>query len=331
MKACLAALGFLLGASQHAAAAESTTPQEGMRLLSQMANAARKLNYTGTFVYRHGTHLETSRIWHLTDASGDYERLETLDGPPREIVRVNEEVTCYYPAAKTAKTERFSPSRRFPAVVTEQLSSIVANYTVRRGGMARVAGHDCQIAILEPRDALRYGHVFCADVKTGLPLRAQTVNERNETVETFAFTQVDIGVDIPREKLKPSYDASAPGWKLEQSALRPNVEGDRRWSLVNTPPGFRKVSELKRTIQGKSASQLVFSDGLAAVSVFIEPAVAGARGSQELTRQGAINIFSRSHGDHVVTALGEAPAATVMGFAGAVVFRNRSEAAAGAK
>jgi sigma-E factor negative regulatory protein RseB len=319
MKASLAALLFLAWAAEAFAVQEGTTPAEGMRLLQQMATAARELNYSGTFVYKHGGEIETSRIWHLTDATGDYERLETLDGPPREIVRTNGEVTCFYPGAKKAKVEKWAASRRFPAVVSQQMSAIVSNYSVRKGALARVAGHDCRIAVLEPRDSLRYGHVFCSEVKTGLPLRASTVNERNETVEMFAFTQVQIGGPIPREQLQASYDARAPGWKLDQSSLAPSKEPDLRWTVLNRPAGFRKVLELKRNIQGKSAAQIVFSDGLAAVSVFIEPAVAGARASQELTHQGAINIFIRPQASYVVTALGEAPASTVMQFANSVV------------
>ncbi len=320
MKASLAAL-LLLFATPFLAAAQTTTPAEGMRLVRQMADAARQLNYTGTFVYRHGTQIETSRIWHLTDASGDYERLETLDGPRREIVRSNEEVTCFYPAAKTAKVERWTPGRRFPAVVSEQLSAVVANYTVRKGPIDRVAGYDCQIAILEPRDNLRYGHAFCAELKSGLPLRAKTFNERNEAVELFAFTQVQIGGEIPREKVQASYDVSAPGWKLEQSGLRAHPDTNLPWTVVNPPPGFRKVLELTRTIQGRSTSQLVFSDGLAAVSVFLEPSVAGTRAAQELSHQGAINIFIRPQASYTITALGEAPAATVMQFGNSVVLR----------
>jgi sigma-E factor negative regulatory protein RseB len=319
MKLSLAALLFLVWTADGLAAQESTTPAEGMRLLRQMATAARELNYSGTFVYKHGGQIETSRIWHLTDATGDYERLETLDGPPREIVRTNEEVTCFYPGLKKAKVEKWAAARRFPAVVSEQMSAIVSNYSVRKGALARVAGHDCRIAVLEPRDALRYGHVFCAEVKTGLPLRASTVNDRNETVEMFAFTQVQIGGAIPRENLQPSYDVRAPGWKLDQSSLAPNVEPDLRWTVANRPAGFRKVLELKRNIQGKSAAQIVFSDGLAAVSVFIEPAVVGTRASQELSHHGAINIFIRPHAGYVVTALGEAPAPTVMQFANSVM------------
>jgi sigma-E factor negative regulatory protein RseB len=274
MTASLAALLALAGACNAltVAAADATSPAEGMRLLRQMASAARQLNYTGTFVYKHGGQIETSRIWHLTDATGDYERLEALDGPPREIVRANEEVTCFYPSSKTARVEKWT-RKTLSAVVSEQLAAILANYTVRKGGLARVAGYDCQVTVLEPRDALRYGHAFCAELKSGLPLRAKTFNDRNETVEMFAFTQVDIGTTIDREHLKPRYDTSAPGWTLDQSALKQSNEPDLRWVVLNRPAGFRKVLALKRTIHGKSAAQLVFSDGLAA-SVFIEPAIA---------------------------------------------------------
>jgi len=318
MKASSAALLLLACTAGGTSASESTTSAaDGMRMLHGMATAARELNYSGTFVYKHGGQIETSRLWHMRDATGDYERLETLDGPPREVVRTNEEVTCFYPGQKTAKVEKWTSARRFPAVVSEQLASIMGNYIVRKGGLARVAGHDCRIALLEPRDSLRYGHLLCAEVKTGLPLRATTVNERNEQVEMFAFTQIEIGGDIPKEALRASYDTSAPGWKVDAARVQ-GANADSGWSVASVPAGFRKILEVKRNIQGKSASQLVFSDGLAAVSVFIEPAVAGSRAAQELSHQGAIHVFTRSHAGHVITALGEAPAATVMQFANSV-------------
>lgn len=323
MRASAAALLLLMAASEASLAADVTTPPaEGLRLLRQMANAARQLNYTGTFVYKHGGQIETSRIWHLTDASGDYERLETLDGPPREIVRVNDEVTYFYPATKTAKIDKWTAARRFPAVVSEQLAAVAANYSIRKGAMARVAGYDCQVTILEPRDALRYGHVFCAEAKSGLPLRAKTFNDRNETVEMFAFTQVEINAPLTREHVKARYDATAPGWKIDQTVIA-HSESESGWTVLNRPAGFRKVMELKRIIHGKTAAQLVFSDGLAAVSVFVEPAIAGTRASQELSHQGAIHVFTRPQAGFVVTSLGEAPASTVMQFGNSVTLRTR--------
>lgn len=294
-----------------------------MRLLSSMANSARHINYGGTFVYKHGNLIETSRIWHLNDASGSYERLETLDGPLREVVRKDDEVICYYPNKKLAKVEKWGVARRFPAVVSEQLSAIMANYAVRKGGIERVAGHDCQVTYLDPRDQLRYGHTFCSELKSGLPLRAKTLNERGDTVEMFAFTQVEIGAAISHEQVKSRYDAAGPGWKLDQSALLTGANKDRRWTVLNHPAGFRKILETMRTIHGKQATQLVFSDGLAAVSVFVEPSVAGTRAAQELAHQGAINVFSRPLAGYVITALGEAPATTVMLFGNSVTVRTK--------
>lgn len=321
MRAAAAGLLLIAALCNPVAAADPTSPAEGMHLLQQMASAARQSNYSGTFVYKHGDQIETARIWHLTNTSGIYERLERLDGPPLEIVRKNEEVTCYRPYNKRATVENWRAARRFPAVVSEQLAAIDTNYVVRTGGIARVAGLDCQVTILEPRDLLRYGRVFCSELKSGLPLRATTLNERGETIEMFAFTQVDIGGAISHEQVKPRYDATAPGWKVDQSALAIGSEQDLRWTVANQPAGFRKVLETMRTIHGRQAAQLVFSDGLAAVSVFIEPGVAGARAAQELARQGAINAFTRTHAGYVITALGEAPAETVMLFGNSVTLR----------
>jgi sigma-E factor negative regulatory protein RseB len=318
-----AALLLLSAAWCGVGAADSTSPAEGMRLLSAMANAAREINYDGTFVYKYGNHIETSRIWHLNDASGSYERLETLDGPLREVVRRNDEVVCYYPDRKLAKVEKWGITRRFPAVVSEQLAAIMANYAVRKGAIERVAGHDCRVTNLDPRDQLRYGHSYCAEVNSGLPLRARTVNERGETVELFAFTQVEIGAAVSPEQVKSRYDPAAPGWKLDQSAMTSATSKGQRWTVLNHPAGFRKILETMRIIHGKQATQLVFSDGLAAFSVFVEPGIAGARAAQELAHQGAVNVFSRPHAGLVITALGEAPATTVMLFGNSVTVRSK--------
>jgi len=322
MKGAAGALLLLAAVSGAAGASEAQSTADGLAILKKMAAAARQLNYQGTFVYKHGSQIETSRIWHLVDASGEYERLETLDGPLREVIRNNDEVTCFYPQTRTIKVEKRA-SRRFPAVVSEQLTAIAANYVIRRGETDRVAGYDCQITVLEPRDNLRYGHTFCIDSATGLPLRARTFNDKNELVELFAFTQVAIGGSIARDKVKSRYNPKDPGWKLDRSALAQGTEADSGWAVANQPAGFRKVMEVRRTIQGKSAAHLVYSDGLAAVSVFIEPAAAGARQAHELSHQGAINIFTRPHSEHTVTALGEAPAQTVIQFGNSITFRGK--------
>jgi sigma-E factor negative regulatory protein RseB len=301
---------ILLGCAAPALAAEL----DGLGWLSKMAGASRGLNYSGTFVYQHGDRIETSRIVHFVNAAGgEFEKLETLDGPAREVIRTNDQVSCYLPDSKTVIVEKRS-ARRFPALIPEQLSGVSDNYTVIVTGKDRVAGYDCRLVVLEPRDRLRYGHQFCAETGSGLPLRARTFSEKNQPLESFAFTEVKLGGRFSREQVKSRYAAASRDWKVDHSSLvLSDVPADTGWALTRQPAGFRKLTELKRSIAGRAAmvSHIVYSDGLAAISVFIEP-LPKSRPVNSLTHQGAVNIYVRPVADHLVTVLGEAPAATVM-------------------
>jgi sigma-E factor negative regulatory protein RseB len=307
-------------------AAESTPldlSQDGVALLKKMASASRRLNYSGTFVYQHAGQNETSRIVHFVNpAGGEFEKLETLDGPAREVIRTNDQVTCYLPDTKTVLIEKRS-ARRFPALLPEQLSGVADNYVVSVGGMDRVAGYDCRVVLLEPKDKLRYGHQFCAEAGSGLPLRARTLSEKNQLLEAFAFTELKIGGSFSRDQVKSRYAARSKEWKVDHSALAiTDVPADTGWTLTRQPTGFKKLTELKRSIAGRAGmvSHIVYSDGLAAVSVFIEP-LPKARPARSLSHQGAVNIYIRPIADHMVTVLGEAPAATVMQIANSLEFR----------
>ncbi len=312
-----------LGLSAPSLAAGPGDPQDGLNWLKKMASASRQLNYTGTFVYRHGNQTEASRIAHYVNvAGGEFEKLETLDGPAREVIRTNDQVTCYLPNTKTVIIEKRA-ARRFPALLPEQLNGVADNYVVRKGGMDRVAGYDCHVIVLEPRDKLRYGHHFCAEVGSGLPLRARTFDEKNEPLDSFAFTELKIGGGFNRDKVKSRYAAKSQDWKIDRSELAATeIPAETGWVLTQQPAGFKKLTELKRSMAGRTAtvSHIVFSDGLAAVSVFIEP-LPKTRPAQSLSHQGAVNIYTRPIADYMVTVLGEAPAATVMQIANSLEFR----------
>jgi sigma-E factor negative regulatory protein RseB len=203
------------------------------------------------------------------------------------------------------------------------LSGVADNYVVSVTGMDRVAGYDCRVVLLEPKDKLRYGHQFCAEAGSGLPLRSRTLSEKNQLLEAFAFTELRIGGSFSRDQVRSRYAARSKEWKVDHSALAiTDVPADTGWSLTRQPTGFKKLTELKRSIAGRAGmvSHIVYSDGLAAVSVFIEP-LPKARPARSLSHQGAVNIYIRPIADHMVTVLGEAPAATVMQIANSLEFR----------
>ncbi|PWT75009.1 MAG: hypothetical protein C5B46_03225 [Proteobacteria bacterium] len=301
------------------AAAGTLEQNEALAWLQKIANAARQLNYSGTFVYQHGDQSETSRITHYVDRTGEYEKLVTLDGPRREIVRNNDEILSFDADHKVVRRERRAPRKMFPALLPEQLSSLTDYYQLRKAEQERIAGFDCQALVLEPRDQFRYGHKLWADTATGLLLKARMLDEHSHVVEQFVFTQLTIGDAVTKDAVAPSVKAGTPGWRWDavEADAGPAETG---WSVGVQPAGFRKIMEMKRSRTGSQArvAHLVYSDGLAAVSVFIEP-LSTARTYQEgLAHQGAVNIYTRRLSDQLVTVLGEAPAATVMQMANSV-------------
>ena len=185
---------------------------------NRIQSAARKLNYTGTFVYQEGGSVQASRITHLADASGEHEKLESLDGARREVLRHNDLVHCFMPETKTLLVERRATSDGFPALLSGGTETIARHYRVRYGQVERVAGVECRVIEVEPRDALRFGYRLWMDRRTGLLLKAQTLNEKREVMEQIAFTDVRIGGSVDRSRLKPQF--SSDGWKVENAAMQ---------------------------------------------------------------------------------------------------------------
>lgn len=311
-------LGVLLLACMGAAQAQ-TTP-EALGWLRRIYEATQKLSYTGTFVYQHAERSETSRITRFVDARGDIEKLEVLDGMPREIVRTRDTVKCYLPEARLVKIDRRGGQRVFPALLPERLTGLAEHYTISLGETKRMAGYECQLVVLTPKDNLRYGYKLWADTATGMLLKALTFDAKGEAVEQFTFTQLAIG-GVRRDRVRPRH--SARDWRIEDAASVPADLGAAGWSMNPELPGFRKIVELRRMLgESKPVGQFVYSDGLAAVSVFIEP----REGRREPVRPGlasvgAINIYTREVANHVVTVVGEAPAASVQRIADRVEFR----------
>ena len=296
--------------------AQDAASGEALLWLKKIADSSRTVSYSGTFVYQHGRRVETSRVVHyVNQAGGVFERLETLDGPPREVVRANDHVTAYIPDAKVVLVERRS-TRHVPVMLPENLSDLTRQYDVTKLNTDRVGGYQCVWVSVMARDSLRYGRKFCAELESGLPLRAQVFNEQKEVIESFGFSQLTLGGSFSRDQVTSRYEASsrAQKWRVDQSALNVLEQAaDTGWSSGSLPAGFRKSMEVKRTIAGRPLAMphLVYSDGLAAISVFVEPRVRDFS-AKPLTRQGAVHIYKRSLGEHIVTVLGEAPAATVM-------------------
>jgi sigma-E factor negative regulatory protein RseB len=308
--AALGARALVLSLAWAAGTASAQTTPEARALLSRVYEATQTLSYTGTFVFQQGQRSETSRVTRRASAAGNVERLEVLDGAPREIVRTKDGVRCYLPQSQTLKIGHGGGAPGFPALLPARLDALLQHYTVRLGSMDRVADRACKTLTMEPKDGFRYGYALCADAASGMLLRAITLSEANVPVEQFTFTRLAIG-DVGAEAVEPRH--ATRSWRIEEASVRPADLAAEGWRIESNLPGFQKIVEVVRVSAARHRiGQVVYSDGLAAVSVFIE-SVQGRRApvSSGAVNAGGINIYVREIGDHVVTVVGETPAASV--------------------
>ena len=284
--------------------------EDGLTLLQRIAQGSRQLTYSGTFVYRSGGRVDTSSIAHSLTDGLEVERIEALDGSPREVLRAGSEVRCFFPEEKLVIIENRSSQRGFPALLPAGLGSLPEHYAIRSGGQGRVAGVKSRAVLLEPRDNLRYGHEFWMDAASGLLLKANLIGERGEILESFAFTQVKIGGLLENGALNPSFDTERV--RVQQVRATEMKAEDMGWTFRTMLPGFRKVASMRRQTAPENPESLhvVFSDGLASISVFIEPG--GSAGETETASTvGPVNVYRRQVGEHRLVVMGEVPALAV--------------------
>ncbi len=271
---------------------------DGIQWLQRISTAAQKLSYNGTFVYRNGSRSEISRIIHIVENGRQLEKVEVLDGSPREVIRDNNEVSCYLPEKRLVIVEQRSVRRGFPSLLPASMAGLSDYYNVRKGATARVAGFDSQIVRLEPRDKWRYGHQLWVDVGSGLLLKAEIFNEAGELLESMAFTDLHIGDALTPDAVKSSYALVAKAsWKFHRAKLT-DMRDDAQWQFRAEVPGFRKQAAMKRSTvkHGDDIDMLhwVFSDGLVALSVFISPVPPdGGAGEESLQTLGALSVLKQ--------------------------------------
>jgi len=275
-----------------------------LKLLRSIRASARTQDYAGVFTHQRDDALVASRIVHMVDGTGERERLERLDGEPREYLRHNDTAQYLMPARKLV-LRTHAHSDRFPALLLGDATHIDQYYRLRdEARSARVAGRECRVFHLEPRDARRYGYTLCTDTQTGLLLKLQIV-DAGRVLDQTAFTNLTFGRDVSATELEPSWNSR--DWNVRNApthAVDLNALGWR----IPAPTGYQLVTQLLRPMaNNRPVSQLVFSDGLATISVFIEPAPSLSAGTGTTSRRGALSIHMTRIGDYSLTLLGDAP------------------------
>ncbi|MDR5757692.1 MucB/RseB C-terminal domain-containing protein [Caballeronia sp. LZ035] len=296
-------------------------------LLDRIHEAAQQQNYEGTFVYQRGATVQSSRITHVaTRGDGEYESLESLDGAPRKMLRHDDDMFTFVPERHLLVVEHRQNRDSFPALLATSGAQVLAAYEPKLLGNDRVAGLDTTVLELDPKDAYRFAYKLWADAKTGLLLRAQTLDADGQVLEQLSFSQVKIGGPGDKTPIANGI-RSTSGWTVVRPPVQPVDMEAQGWQLTPNVAGFRKIRELRRPMASSQpgqppipVDQAVFSDGLATISVFVEPVEKNTR-KEGAGNSGATHVLVKRRGDFWITLLGEVPQATLQQFASTIEYK----------
>jgi sigma-E factor negative regulatory protein RseB len=313
--------------------------------LQRMNDALASRNYDGTFFHVRDGRVETLRIIHRVEGGKVHERLVSLDGSGREFIRNGAELTCILPDQRTVLVERSASPAPLLGNLPRFDTTTASYYEVDPAEQTRLMGRDARLVVVRPRDAYRYGYRLWIDEKTAMPLKTQLCDGSGRVIEQIVFASLTLPGRIPDTAFQSQTSTQGFRWLRHdgivagQGSLVAAPAGETTtaaatapaWGATRLPPGFRMTKRSEQRLPGieRPVSHLVFSDGVASVSVFIQDS---ADSSPATLLTGASQIgpsaaYSTRIEGHVVTAVGEVPAGTVRMIATTVRPQQRIESA----
>jgi sigma-E factor negative regulatory protein RseB len=297
--------------------------------VNKMGAALQTLNYHGTLVYINNGQVESIELIHKNDGKHELERLVHLSGEPREVIRDNDVVTCYLPDRKSVVVGQRRFNNHLFAKLTTNLGQFAPNYNFLTAGNNRVAGRETRIIKINPKDLYRYGYRLWIDENTYLLLRSELVDSKGDVLEQMMFTQIDVVDHIPDKMLKPAITGESFTWHGagdDKGATK--INSSRTWNVTDMPSGFMVSARYRQKMptSKQPAEHAIISDGLASISVYIEPFSNESQSVIGASRMGAMNIYGLVQGDHKVTIVGEVPMFTIKKIAQSIRFQQTGDA-----
>lgn len=248
------------------------------------------------------------------------ERVENLSGAPRATFRHNDQVVTFMPDQKLVRSETRESMGLFPDLLQSADHRIADFYKVRREGVDRVAGFDSDVVVLTPKDSMRFGYRVWTEQKRGLVVKMQTLDTSGRVLEQAAFSELQIDAPIRMSQLMEMM-GKVEGYRVEKSPLLKTTASSEGWVMKAPIAGFKSMNCYKRPAgltggaSRSEALQWIFSDGLASVSVFVEPFERQRHEKETSLSLGATQTLTRQMGDFWVTVMGEVPMTTLRLFA----------------
>ncbi|NNK38593.1 MAG: hypothetical protein HKP03_08930 [Xanthomonadales bacterium] len=281
--------------------------------LDRMSAAMSQMSYQGTFVYVRGDEVVTMRITHVVDEKGVKERLVSLSGAPREVLRDSSGIRWVLGDDQSVLADSAFSRGIFPELPLDDGGQAGDSYVLKLGDTGRIAGQTARNLKIVPRDIYRYGYSLWLEKRSGLLLKWELIDSRRKPLAKLMFTDIRLGSEVDPDELAPS--SQLQKFRTVESTLpvgRAGSQGAPYWQPTRLPPGFALTAHRRYGQPGNGMYEhLIYSDGLAAVSVYVENQAESQKPVEGIRNLGTTHAYSRVADDMAITVVGDVPAVTV--------------------
>ena len=205
--------------------------------LERMSESLATRNYEGRFLHVRDSRSETMRIIHRVDKGKVSERLVSLDGSGREIIR-NENEVDLLSAGQTHGAGREAHRTTHAVGSSADLQrELEAHYSIESGAVTKTLGRRTQMILVQPRDQYRYGYRLWLDEETAMPLKSQLCDRNGSVIEQILFAELNLRDRIPADA--QAGDLGEGFRWVRQDAQEPRMaSAPLGWNVIRLPAGF---------------------------------------------------------------------------------------------
>lgn len=307
--------------------AYAETEEDAWNLLQKTAVAGHVLSYHGIFVYENKDQHQAVQVKHVYDGRGEYSRNVTLDSKPRELFSQGRDLVIYAPHQEKIIIKKRHAENLFPTVLPVKLDRLKSSYSLHAAETDTIAGRSARLLLLIPKDDYRYSYKFWVDNEYGLLLKYEMIDAKHQSIETIVFNDIHLIENIGLDWFQPQINHKKSYEMEKEVPIVPDSKPSQHWTIDKLPAGYVKIDQIKVMAHHKSApmTQVIFSDGLASVSLFIERLSDHAPPRIGTHETGHTNLYANAKNGYQITVVGEVPLAAVTKIGNAVHFTSQAK------
>jgi sigma-E factor negative regulatory protein RseB len=293
------------------------------QLLQKTAVAGHVLNYNGIFVYSNRNETKAVQVKHIYNGQGEYARNVTLDLSPREMFSQGSDLVIYNPKEEKVIIEKRHAQNLFPNVLPLKSNRLKNSYYLHEAEEDTVSGRASRQLLLFPKDNYRYSYKFWVDKEYGLLLKYEMLNDKHEVLESIVFNELNLIKNLELDWFQPHIDNKKNYEMEEEMPIVPDSSNSPAWSINQLPAGYLKIDQMKVTAHNRKVpmTQLIFSDGLSSISLFIEPLSGQIPPRIGNVKMGYTNLYANVKKGYQITVVGEVPQEAVVKIGESVSFK----------